>query len=450
MRNGFKYSICTGLIFFIAILVNTVQSPASEPITLDNAVTIALGKNPFLSASRSQVDAARARNTQAAASYLPQVNATGEYNHIWSDADNSSDQAMGSLTNNVSRNTEDDYNNYSANLTVTQLVYDFGRTPAQIGKSRHGFDSSRNNFEAEKKNLVRDVKDAYFEALKKQALLDVSKESFQLRKRHLEQAIALYKEGMRPRIDMTRSEVEVSQARLKLVTAKYDLQKAMITLERLLGGPPVSGEYSLVKEDQVSKTSGNLSMLVKLAMKKRSELSSLESQIKASETGMLSVKRSSWPSLNAKGSYQSSGNDFPLNNNWKAGLFLKWELFTGFRQSGQLNESRAETNRLKALLDYRKLIVTEEVTQTFLKVHETKEAINAAEIALRQAKENLALAQGLYESGESDAVEFSDAQVLYTESKSYLIQVVYNHQKAWAGLEYALGGKHFNSRNKVK
>jgi len=279
MRSKFKFTALAGLILISVVLASPIQSSADETITIDNALAIALNRNPFLSASRSEVDAARARITQAASSYLPQLNATGEYNHIWNHTDNPSNQTKG-------QNTEDDYNSYSSNLSVTQLVYDFGRTPAQIGKSRHSFDSSQNNLEAEKKILVRNVKEAYFEALKKQALLDVSNDSLQLRKRHLEQAKALYREGMRPRIDMTRSEVEVSQAELKLVIARYDLRKAMIALERLLGGPPVSGEYSLVKDDRLPKTPANLPPLVELALKERSELSSFDAQIKAPEAAM--------------------------------------------------------------------------------------------------------------------------------------------------------------------
>ncbi len=427
MRN--KFNVLAGLILIAVILASPAMSSASEVLSLDRAVAIALKKNPSLSASRSEVDAARARITQAASSYLPQINATGEYNHTWSDMDS------------TAKDTKNDYNNYSANLSVTQLIYDFGRTSAQIGKSRHAFDSSRNNFETRRMDIIKNVKDAYFEALKKQSLLDVSNESLQLRKRHLEQAVAFYKEGMRPRIDTTRSKVEVSQAELKLVTARYDLQKAMIALERLLGGPPVSGEYSLMNEDQLQKPPAGLPPLIELALEKRSEISSLEFQIKASETAMLSIRRSSLPSLNAKASYQSLGNEFPLNDNWNAGVVLKWELFTGFRQSGQIYEYMAETKRLKALLDFLKLAVTEEVTQTFLGVHETLEAINVAKTALEHARDNLALARGRYQNGVSDAVEFSDAQILYTESKSALVQAVYNHKKAWAGLEYAVGEK---------
>jgi outer membrane protein len=61
-------------------------------------------------------------------------------------------------------------------------------------------------------------------------------------------------------------------------------------------------------------------------------------------------------------------------------------------------------------------------------------------VALRQAKENLAMAEGRYNAGVSDAIEFSDAQVLYTESRSALVQSIYTQYKAFAQLAYAVGG----------
>ena len=86
------------------------------------------------------------------------------------------------------------------------------------------------------------------------------------------------------------------------------------------------------------------------------------------------------------------------------------------------------------------LSVIEEVTRAYLAVHEAEEAIYTAETALRQARENLDMAEGRYRAGVSDSIELSDAQVLYTESKSSLVQAVYEHHKALAGLEFAVGG----------
>lgn len=417
----------------LLVLTGPFYLYATEVVTLEQAIDIALKKNPFLVASRTEVDAAQARVTQAAASYYPEANASTEYDHTWND------------TNSGSFDTNDSVDNYAAGLSVSQLIYDFGQTPAQVEKSSQSLESTQNNLKTVEKTLVKDVKQAYFEALKNQQLINVKEEALDVRKKHLEQSRALYKEGMRPRIDVTRGEVEVSQAKLGLVIARYGLRRSIVALEKLLGGPPKSGAYVLAKENPSRQTPPELKTLIALAREQRSELAGVKAQIKAAEADLVSAKRSAYPSLNARGSYNYSGGDSPLDHEldhrWQVGISLNWPLFTGYRQTGQVSESEANVKRLNALYENQILSVIEEVTRAYLTVHEAEETIKTAEIALRQAKENLDMAEGRYKTGVSDSIELSDAQVLYTESRSSLVQAVYEHHKALAGLEFAVGGQ---------
>lgn len=218
--------ISTSLIVsFLTVITASVNIYAADVVTLEKAIAIALKKNPSLVASQSDVDAAQARVTQAASSYYPQVNASAGYDHSRTDVNS----GLGKSSN---------LDNYSAGFSISQYVYDFGKTPAQVKKSGQNLESTKNNLKTTEKTLVRDVKQSYFEALKNQQLVNVRQEALDVRKKHLEQSRALYREGMRPKIDTTRGEVEVSQAQLRLVVARYGLQRSMIALEKLLGGPP--------------------------------------------------------------------------------------------------------------------------------------------------------------------------------------------------------------------
>jgi outer membrane protein len=430
------------LMLFLALLTVPLHLHAAEVLTLEQAIEIAMQRNPFLVASRSEVDAARARVTQAAASYYPQVNASAGYDHTWYD------------TNSGSFYTNDSVDTYAAGLSVSQFLYDFGKTPAQVEKSSQSLESTHNNLQTVEKTLVKDVKQSYFEALKNQQLVNVGEEALNARKKHLEQSRALYKEGMRPKIDVTRGEVEVSQAELQLVIARYGLRRSFIALEKLLGGPPKSGAYVLAEENPLSPTPPELKTLIDLALEQRSELAGARAQIKSAEADLVSAKRSAYPSLNARGSYNYSGDDSPLehelDHRWQVGVSLNWPLSTGYRQTAQVSESEANVRRLNALYENQILSVIEEVTQAYLTVNEAEETIKTAETAFRQAKENLDMAEGRYKTGVSDSIELSDAQVLYTESRSSLVQAMYEHHKALAGLEFAVGGQQTLHESTVK
>jgi outer membrane protein len=416
------------------MLLLVLNSPfclqASEVIDLEQALEIARKQNPSLTASRSEAAAAQARLTQSRAAYYPQLNASAGMDRTWNEyGDNLSANRLDNITDN-----------YSTGLSVTQYLFDFGKTPAQVEQSSQNLGSTEMDYETAHKTLVRDVKQAYFEVLKNQQLVIVGKENLEVRQQQLAQAQALYRQGLRPKIDVTRGEVEVSQDRLNLVILEYGLQEATIAFEKLLGGPPVIGSYSLAEENLSSQTTPDLRVLIEAAMEKRSAIAGLEAQVKAAEAGLLSSKRSAYPSLTAAGTYTFGGDRLPMEDHrWKAGIYLNWPLFTGFRQTGQVNESRAAVSRLNALVESRKLSVTEEVTRAYFLLQTARETIKNAEIALGQAKDNLAIAQGRYKAGVSDSIELSDAQVLYTESRSALVRAAYESHKALAQLEFAAG-----------
>lgn len=405
---------------------------ASEVIDLEQALTIAREYNPSLTASKSEVQAAQARVTQSKADYFPQLDAAAGVDRTWNEyGDNLSENSVDRITDN-----------YATGLSVTQYLFDFGKTPAQVEASRQSLGSIEKDFETVEKMLIRDVKQAYFEVLKNQQLVLVGKENLEVRQQQLAQAQALYRQGLRPKIDVTRQEVEVSQARLSLVILEFGLQEAILAFEKLLGGPPTQGAYSLAEEELPSNTTPALKGLIETAFQKRPELAGLAAQVKAAEAGLMVAQRSAYPSLNAAGSYTYDSDALPLEDHrWKAGIYLNWPLFTGFRKTGRVNESRADVSRLNAQVESGRLLVTEEVTQAYFLLQTAQETIKNAETALGQAKENLAIAQGRYKAGVSDSIELSDAQVLYTESRSALVQAAYESHKALAGLEFAVGGQ---------
>lgn len=413
--------------FLVLFFLVPVCLQAAERIDMDRALAIALARNPSLAASRSEVAAARAGVTQAKAAYYPQVKASAGYDRFGVDLEETSG---GTVTTD----------SYAAGVSVSQYLFDFGKTPAEVEKTRKALSVSEKALTTVEKTLVRDVAQAYFEVLKNQQLVSVSQENLEVRQQLLDQARAHYDQGMRPRIDVTRAEAELSRARLDLVTGRFGLKEASIALERLLGGAPVSGDYELTEPAQEPEPQADLNRLLQIALAGRSEIAALEAQIDAAEAGALATRRSAYPSLNANGSYAYDGEEVPMEDHrWQAGVSLDWQPFTGFRQSGQVAAAKAEVSRLEGNLRSRKLLVTEEVSHAYFQWQTALESIRNAETALKQAEENLAIAQGRYKAGVSDVVELSDAQVLYTESRGALVQAVYDRHQALAGLTFAVG-----------
>jgi outer membrane protein len=414
-------------------LVACLPAGAAQEVSLQQVLDAALKNNPGIAASQSDVETAKSRVTQAEAGYLPQVSGRTGYDRRWSDSSGSSSQS-----GSYSRSGQHDY--YSAQLSLSQYLYDFGKTSGQVEASRSNLAASQKGFATTLADLVRDVKYAYYEVLKKRHLVTVNQDSLRVQQQHLDQAKAFHKAGIRPKIDVTKGEVELSKTRLELIQARYNLRTSKVYLETLLGGPPVVGPYNLSETPLRPPMPDDLDRLNKLAQKRRPEIANLKAQLMAAQAGLDSAQGGYWPSLNAEGGYTWTDTDFPLDSAWQAGLVLQWDLFTGLRTKGQVDEARAAIMKLKAQIKKQELSVSQEVSQYYLNLHQASESIDTAALGLKQAKENLALAKGRYRTGVGNAIEFSDAEVLLTQARSVLVQANYSYLQALAELERAIGG----------
>jgi outer membrane protein len=287
--------------------------------------------------------------------------------------------------------------------------------------------------------VVQQAKVGYFEVLKNQRLVQVAEETLNAQEKHLEQARAFYDVGLRPKIDVTRAEVDVARDRQNLITVRYRLQNSRVDLERILGGPPTPGPYRLAEVTERPERPPRLEPLIDEALAVRPEVLRFQAQVKAAEGQLRAAVGRNWPSIDGIGGYNYSNTEFPLENNWQVGVQMSWPIFTGFRTQGEVNEAKSLVKQAQAELERERLQVTQQVSQAYLRLGEAEESIATARVALRQAQENLDLADGRYRSGVGDAIEFSDAQVSLTRAKSDLVSASYEYLQAQAELERALG-----------
>jgi len=407
-------------------LIAPQEAESPEPVlTLDQVLGIARVRNPVIDASRGTVDASRARVTQAQSAYMPQVSGNAQYDYAY--------QYFGPGVQREQLNT------YQAVVSGSQFIYGFGKVTGAVRQSQEQLASSQRDLDATLADVLRDVKGAFFDVLKKQELVTVSREALDTQATHLEQARAFHRTGIRPKIDVTKGEVAWSQARLGLIQADYDLRLSRVVLENVLGGPPVDGPYALAGMTPEVVPRGPVDPLVDAAMDRRPEIRSQSARILAQQARIRTVKAQYWPSLTALGQFGWEDNDFPLHNVWLVGANLTWDFFPGLRTVGEVREARASMAVLQSRLNQLELEVVRQVSQAYLLLGEAAESIATAEVGLMNAEENMALAAGRYQNGVGDAIEYNDAVLSLTSARSDLVRARYDYLDAQAELERAVG-----------
>ena len=391
---------------------------------------MALKQNPTLEASRQEVAQAEGRLTQSTSRWWPQLSGSAGYSRNYTESTRRS---------TLMSSTSGHYSYYESDLSLTQKIYDFGQTGGKVEASRQELSASEHQLTTQREQVVLQVKTNYFEVLKNQHLVRVAQKTLDSQAKHVEQAKGYYGTGLRPKIDVTRAEVELANARLALISAQYRRREAQVALERVLGKRPWPGDYALADQKDGPPLPANLAPLVAEAFKHRPEVASLQAFIKASQGRLEAARGGYWPSLDAAGQYEFANSDFPLSTDWTAGVYLTWPLFSGFLTQGQVSEYLAQIRQRQAQLKDLELSIAQQVEQTWLVLRESAERIEVAETARVNAEENFRLAQGRYEAGVGDAIEFTDAQVSLFQARSAVVRARYDYLQAYAALERAIG-----------
>ena len=407
--------------------------PLRQPLSLEEAVALALRLHPSIRAAEAGYVAAEARIPQARAGFFPRVDTTLSSQRSHSESSFSGGTGTGS-SSSPSTTT-----NNTAQLQATQKIWDFGKTGALVDEAKANAAVSQEEVDRVKNLVVLNVKTAYFGLLQAQRLVRVTDASLGRAELNLRSARGFFEVGTKPRSDVTKAEVEVAQARLNLIRATNSVRIAETTLNNALG---LQAEASIQVQDILSfeGVKFDLDQLRDEASKNRPELRQARARVAAAQAQLRGGQNAFYPDVNGVASVSRTGDDYPpQNDNWSVSVTLSWNLFQGYFNQARLRETRANVEAAERNLDTLGLQVRLEVEQAFLAMNEAEERIGATAKSVESAEENLRLAQGRYDAGVGTILELTDAQVALTQAQVDQVQALADHKSARARLDNALG-----------
>lgn len=418
----------------------TAQAPAPQSAagtkTLAECIELALANRPSLESAAAEVEGGRARVRQAFSGYLPQLNGSYSSNRRKSSFTSRTQSASDGPIGVLSQSTISNF--HSGALTLSQTLFDFGQNLAAIQASRAREASLRADADTERKQVVYEVKQSYFDLLAARRLLAVADETVRSNRKQVEQARGRNEVGFAPRIDVTRSEVLLARAELDLLAARNNATVAAETLRNALGldGPL---DFEIADELGRKTMAPDEASALDAAYRSRSELQSLLARQRASEEDIAQHQREHLPTVSADASYGWSNAEFPLADNWVFGASVNVPIFSGGLTAARVAESRANLRALRADERTLRQQIALEVRRALLDVARFAESIDVSARAAEQAQENLDLAQGRYETGVGNVIELTDAQVQRASAEAERVGALYDHQIAVAALEQAIG-----------
>jgi len=407
-----------------------------EALNLERCIEIALKMQPNIIAASSTVNINESRIGQAKSNYYPQVNWSSSYSRI-KPASSSSSSSSGTSNGTLGR-TSGSFDQYSAGFNVSQTIYDFGKTPTQVKIQNLNLDSSRSDLRNTTDQIILAVKQAYYGVVQAKYNVLVAEDTVKQTQQQLEQAKGFFTVGTKPKFDVTKAEVDLSNAKLNLIKNENAFRVSKVNLNIIMGIPDAP-EYTLDENISFVKYEITLEDALAKAYENRPDLKSIVSRRQASESSVDLAKTGYYPVLTGNAAYSWSGEKFPLEHGWDVGAALSFPIFSGFLTKYQVQEAKANLDVLKANEESLKQTVFLEVQEAYLTLRAAEEAIPTAKLGVEQAKENLEIANGRYAAGVGNPIEVTDAEVGLANARTFYIQILYADKIAQASLEKAMG-----------
>jgi outer membrane protein len=184
----------------------------------------------------------------------------------------------------------------------------------------------------------------------------------------------------------------------------------------------------------------NLQELLAIAPDHRPGLRQVDQLFYAAEASIKTARGENWPLLAASGTYDTYETDLQsLTDQWQVAATLTWEIFSGFETEGKIAEARAKMLELGASRHELELSIIQDITDNHLRSVENYESIDIAGLATQLAEKNLQLAEGRYQAGLGDMIEFNDAQLGFTSSRADLISIYFAYLTSLARIDRAAG-----------
>lgn len=327
--------------------------------------------------------------------------------------------------------------------SVSKVLTTFGNLENSIAASYTQIGVQNLDRLAAERELAYDTKLAFLNRLKCDAIVDVDLLHLGLAKESLADANKMYKQGVMARYDVIQSELQVVQAAEDLATANSNVEQAnsvladLLSIERL--DEPV--RIGLEKPGPITVDEKcTLADLKRLAAQRRFELLSLDRSSAVLELTRKAAESTNRPELGLSGDYifqpgvmGSPSSLFQLN------LYINWSAWDGGERQAKLDEIDSQLRSLR--FERQRMIDAINVA-----VEKAWLDFKLTDITMRTAKKRVEAAWIFHDmsrqrflNGLGTSIEVRDALQSLNEARQAFVTACYDHDMAFAGLEYQIG-----------
>ena len=439
-------SILLALLAGASLYAQTHAPAPGGPVTLAQAVSIALKNNPTVQAASAYANATQHAIGAAKAGYMPHLNFSEGFMR-----GNNPVYVFGTLLTQRQftaanfdlgfLNIPPPVDNFRTQFSASMPLYDFGRTAERIKDARIQARGVRENANRTEQSVVFDVVNAYLNGLLAQEQARVAHAAVAMTQADLDRAQAREKQGLAVASDVLSAQAQLAQAKEDLIRAQNGVAISQAALNVSMGvaeDAPTSTEGKLA---EVRVSVGDLATLQLQALKQRPDYHEAQFQAQRAGNSVSLAKKEFLPRLDIMGSWEQDNQTFTTRggNNWVAGATLTFNIFDGGARRAQIAESKAYQQRAEAMRSQMESSVRLQVREAYLNLNAARQRVEVSLDSAAQAQESLRILRNRYDSGLATIMDVLRAETMRTSAQNNHLNAVYDYRLAFAALELATG-----------
>ena len=284
------------------------------------------------------------------------------------------------------------------------------------------------------------VGNAYLRIIEADSRIKAQEAQVQNARALYDRAVDQLQAGTAPRIEATRTAVQLHAEEYTLSIAHNNFELAKLALGRAIG-LPLGQQFELADALPYSDIAPlSVDEALNMAYKSRSDFrSALDSQKAAAQT-LSAARGERYPTVAVNGDYGDIGPTFGHSYGdftFQAGIRVP--LFTGGRIKGDITQAVAELRQRKAEAENIRGQIDQDVRAAFLNLNAAREQVEVAKQNVELANESLTRSKDRFTSGVTDSVEVVQAEQALASANDQYITSLYNHNFSKLSLARALG-----------
>jgi cobalt-zinc-cadmium efflux system outer membrane protein len=407
---------------FLRLLEGTgfAQNPASTaPITLDQAIDLALEHNHSILATRTMILQNQAQEITANLRPNPTLSADTQFIPFFSPQDFSGDNV-----NNVQQ----------FDLGLGYLFERGKKRQRRLQAARDQTAVTRAQVTDAERTLAFNVGQQFIAVLLAESTLQFAQQDLEGFQKAVDISKEQYKAGYIGEGDYLKITLQLLQFQTDVSSARLAKMQALVALRGLVGYNAVPADYDVVGDLAYQPVKGNLEDLQMQALKQRPDFQAAELGVTAARSQILLAKANAKVDVN--GSYVFSH----VAGESTASIFASFDLPVFNRNQGEIARTAYALTQAQQLQEAASDQVLSDVGNAYEAVRSNEEVVQLYTSGyLKQAEDSRDISQYAYKRGAASLLDFLDAERSYRAVQLAYRQALGSYMTALEQLKEAVG-----------